>query len=225
MERISGLTRDETAEPVSRDKILRREQRQRNIHFPCSAYHKHDWQPYTVDSYSSTRDAHTHIHIYSSSILTVHFSLANVAFARRPPVAAWTYRSRAPRSNKWLTAPAHHGKTNLPSDCARGVLMPQSCGTMKTQILSWRAPRKAIEGRESGHRHRWRQRRWHWGEQEPKAIMNRLDQPPSRRERTSRGMGENFPSGDSRSSWARTRTSGCKAVSGGGSVVRGKGEV
>ena len=33
---MSRLTRDGTAEPVSRDQILRREQRQRNIHFSCS---------------------------------------------------------------------------------------------------------------------------------------------------------------------------------------------
>ena len=34
---MSRLTRDETAEPVSRDQILRRERRQGVIHFPCSA--------------------------------------------------------------------------------------------------------------------------------------------------------------------------------------------
>ena len=36
---MSRLTRDGTAEPVSRDQILRREQRgQGNIHFPCSFF-------------------------------------------------------------------------------------------------------------------------------------------------------------------------------------------
>ena len=34
---MRGLPRDETAEPVSRDQILRRERGRRNIHFPCSA--------------------------------------------------------------------------------------------------------------------------------------------------------------------------------------------
>ena len=34
---VSRLTRDGTAEPVSRDQILRRERGQGNIHFPCSA--------------------------------------------------------------------------------------------------------------------------------------------------------------------------------------------
>ena len=49
---MSRLTRDgTTAEPVSRDRILRRERGQRNIHFPCSADHEQDWQPYPVDPY------------------------------------------------------------------------------------------------------------------------------------------------------------------------------
>ena len=44
---MSRRTRDETAEPVSRDQILRREQRrQGNMIFPCSAGHVQDWQPY-----------------------------------------------------------------------------------------------------------------------------------------------------------------------------------
>ena len=46
---MSRLTRDGTAGPVSRDQILRREQGQRNIDFPCSADHGQDWQPYPVD--------------------------------------------------------------------------------------------------------------------------------------------------------------------------------
>ena len=47
------MTRDGTAEPVSRDQILRRERRQGNIDFRCSADHEQDWQPYTVDPYSA----------------------------------------------------------------------------------------------------------------------------------------------------------------------------
>ena len=46
------LTRDGTVEPVSRDQILRRERGQGNIHFPCSADHVQDLQPYPVDPYS-----------------------------------------------------------------------------------------------------------------------------------------------------------------------------
>ena len=47
-----ALTRDRTAELVSRDQIIRRERGQGNVHFPCSADHVQDWQPYSVDPYS-----------------------------------------------------------------------------------------------------------------------------------------------------------------------------
>ena len=50
---MSRLTRDGTAEPVSRDQILRRVRGQRNIHFPYSADHEQDWQPYPTDPYSA----------------------------------------------------------------------------------------------------------------------------------------------------------------------------
>ena len=49
---MSRLTRDGTAEPVSRNQILRRERGQENNIFPCSANHVQDWQPYPVDPYS-----------------------------------------------------------------------------------------------------------------------------------------------------------------------------
>ena len=49
---MSRLTRDGTAEPVSRDQILRRERGQGNIHFFCSVDHEQDWQPYPVNPYS-----------------------------------------------------------------------------------------------------------------------------------------------------------------------------
>ena len=61
---MSRLTRDGTAEPVSREKILRHAREQGNIHFPCSADHEQDWQPYPVDPYSAICDDHTYIHTY-----------------------------------------------------------------------------------------------------------------------------------------------------------------
>ena len=61
---MSRLTRDGTAEPVSRDQILRRERRQRNIDFPCLADHEQEWQPYPVDPYSAICDDHTYIHSF-----------------------------------------------------------------------------------------------------------------------------------------------------------------
>ena len=52
MVEMSRLTRDGmTAEPVSRDQILRHERGQGNVHFPCSADHEQDWQPCPVDPY------------------------------------------------------------------------------------------------------------------------------------------------------------------------------
>ena len=56
---MSRLTRDGTAKPVSRDQILRREREQKNNHFPCSADHVQDWQPYLVDPYSCYMCDHT----------------------------------------------------------------------------------------------------------------------------------------------------------------------
>ena len=58
---MSRLTRDGTAEPVSRDQILRHARGQGDIHFPCSADHEQDWQPYPVDPYSAICDDHTYI--------------------------------------------------------------------------------------------------------------------------------------------------------------------
>ena len=53
------LTRDGTAESISRDNILRRERRQGNINFACSADHEQDWQPYPVDHYPCYMCDHT----------------------------------------------------------------------------------------------------------------------------------------------------------------------
>ena len=61
---MSRLTRDGTAEPVSRDQILRHTRGQGNINFPCSADHEQDWQPYPVDPYSAICNDHTYIHTY-----------------------------------------------------------------------------------------------------------------------------------------------------------------
>ena len=58
---MSRLLRDGTAEPVSRDQILRRELGQGNIHFPCLADHKQGWKPYPVDPYSCYMCDHTYI--------------------------------------------------------------------------------------------------------------------------------------------------------------------
>ena len=61
---MSRLTRDGTTEPVSQDQIIRHARGQCHIHFPCSADHEQDWQPYPVDPYSAIRDDYTYIHTY-----------------------------------------------------------------------------------------------------------------------------------------------------------------
>ena len=74
---MSKLTRDGTAEPVSRDQILRHARRQGNIHFPCLAGHEQGWQPYPVDPYSAICDDYTYIHTF------VHMGLLYRYFSRR----------------------------------------------------------------------------------------------------------------------------------------------
>ena len=61
---MSRLTRDETAEPVSRDQIYGRERGQGNINFLCSVDHEQSWQPYPVDPYSCYICDHIHYQVY-----------------------------------------------------------------------------------------------------------------------------------------------------------------
>ena len=66
---MSRLTRDATAESVSRDQILRRERGQGKTHFSCSADHEQDWQAYQVDPYSAMCDDQTYImHTYTHTV-------------------------------------------------------------------------------------------------------------------------------------------------------------
>ena len=53
--------RDGTAEPVSRDQILRCERREGSVSFPCSADHEQDWQTYLVDPHSAICYDHSYI--------------------------------------------------------------------------------------------------------------------------------------------------------------------
>ena len=48
---ICRLMPDGTTELISRDRILRRGRGQGKIHFSSSADHEQDWQPYSVDPY------------------------------------------------------------------------------------------------------------------------------------------------------------------------------
>ena len=63
------LTRDGTAETVSRDQTLRHKRGQGKHIFPCSADHEQDWQPYPVDPYSAICDDHTYIYTFNIVIM------------------------------------------------------------------------------------------------------------------------------------------------------------
>ena len=59
---MSRLKRDGTAEPVSRDQILRRERGQGKFYFPCSADHDQDLATISVGVQSALQwDDHTYI--------------------------------------------------------------------------------------------------------------------------------------------------------------------
>ena len=85
---MSRLTRDGTAEPVSRDQILRHARGPGNIYFPCSADHEQDWQLYPVDPYSAICDDHTYIHdIHTYIHVTGRPGSSEVL---RNPLTRWT---------------------------------------------------------------------------------------------------------------------------------------
>ena len=79
---ISRLTRDGTAEPVSRDQTLRHERGQGNINFLCSADHEQGWQPSSVDPYSCYVCDHTYMHL-NSDYFTVAYNSYPCTDARR----------------------------------------------------------------------------------------------------------------------------------------------
>ena len=64
---MGRLTRDGTAESVSRDQILRHERGQGSIHFFCSADYVQDWQPHPVDPYSCYMCDHTCVTIHNAA--------------------------------------------------------------------------------------------------------------------------------------------------------------
>ena len=65
------VTRDGTAKSVSRDQIFRRDRGQGNIHFPCSAEHEQDWQPYPVDPYSCYEVMTLHVYFLIQTKTTI----------------------------------------------------------------------------------------------------------------------------------------------------------
>ena len=72
---MSGLARDGTAEPVSRDRIFRRGRGQGKNKIKCSDDHGQDWQPYQVDPYSAECADHTLINTYIDYMVVVLLAL------------------------------------------------------------------------------------------------------------------------------------------------------
>ena len=88
---MSELTRDGTAKPVSRDRILGREREQGKNYFLCSAHHEQDWQTCPVDSYYALCDDHTYKRkVENPSKLHVEFYSRTTAvlFPTKPNVSA-----------------------------------------------------------------------------------------------------------------------------------------
>ena len=109
---MSRLTRDGTAEPVSRDQILRHARGRGNVHFPCSADHEQDWQPYPVDPYSAICDDHTYIHTHTyiqRIVLATEETTVTHEVSHRP--IKCTSRSSSQRGTK--ANGSHHGDSPL----------------------------------------------------------------------------------------------------------------
>ena len=79
---MSRLTRDGTAEPVSRDQILRHERGLGNIHFSCTADHVQDWQPYPRLIHTHMCN-HTYIH-YRILLLLYWIVLSSLKYVPQP---------------------------------------------------------------------------------------------------------------------------------------------
>ena len=106
---MSRLTRDGTAEPVSRDQILRGEwgQTAKKQYFLCLADHEQDWQPYTVDPDSAISDDHTYS--YSTCFCPLD---PNMKIAHRDRCNGGVcLTARAKRNHRRLRAPTDRSTT------------------------------------------------------------------------------------------------------------------
>ena len=111
---MSRLTRDGTAEPVSRDQILRHARGQGNVHFPCSADHEQDWQPYPVDPYSAICDDHTYIHTYTCSVLSLQLR-REITATQRIAHMSIKCQSRSWSQRGTKVNGSHAGTFNMPT--------------------------------------------------------------------------------------------------------------
>ena len=82
-------------ELVSRDQILMRKRGQRTIHFPSSADHEQDWQPYPVDPYFAICNDYTYMHIYIYAYIMVMMVVdPREGPAAFDPMTSWSLRMK-----------------------------------------------------------------------------------------------------------------------------------
>ena len=118
---MSKLTRDGTAEPVSRDQILRRERGKRIIHFPCSAAdHEQDWQPCPVVRAIPCKHSSTYTYRCSSSKRTLGSLEVSLCQKEKSVRPVMTQRRREPRTFFSRTPAAREAVPSPTSyDCRR----------------------------------------------------------------------------------------------------------
>ena len=75
---MSRLTRDGTAESVSRDQIIRRKRGQGKKHSPRLADHEQDWQPYPVDPCSAMYDMSIMLQFHYGRNMQADYPYGNV---------------------------------------------------------------------------------------------------------------------------------------------------
>ena len=119
---MSRLTRDGTAEPVSRDQILRRERGQENSHFPCSADLEQDdwyWHQKQTTGRGHRFESHNSLRSESSPARCSPFGafpllptecFENLMFHYRPAVWHATIATLAKRSRDTLNAQQGNGR-------------------------------------------------------------------------------------------------------------------
>ena len=131
---MSRLTRDGTAEPVSRDKILRRKPGQGNMYFPYSADHEQDWQPCPVDLYSTicddqTYSVRTYIHLYTAvdtfCIACVHWTSSGCG--KREAHKKWYME--IPEKATPVTGTILRTTGPVPADSRQGTPSVRDCAT------------------------------------------------------------------------------------------------
>ena len=82
---MSKLTRDGTAEPVSRDQILWRERERRNIIFSVQLTTELDWQLYPFGPYSAKSANYTHVRCsffaYKTNIQQIYYTNTSAVYS------------------------------------------------------------------------------------------------------------------------------------------------